>query len=353
VMYWEWTKTSGGAATLANVGTSALSVSGLAAGTYTFRLKITDNKGAVATDDVVVTVNAAAAGNVAPVANAGADQTVTLPTSAITLYGNGSDADGTVMYWEWTKVSGGAATLANVGTSALSLSGLAAGTYTFRLKVTDNKGAVGTDDVIVTVNAAVASQSQANVAPVANAGVDQTITLPVATTTLWGGGTDADGTVMYWEWTKVSGGNAVLADVGKPTCQVSGLVAGTYVFRLRITDNLGATGIDEITVTVKAAGTTARAATEYTSLAEPTADEPASIDYNSGKQEEAFTFLDKKFPGSQLYTIMIYDPNGKRLYAGAWSADLYDRVFPLSGFYVYHILRGGVEVDGGKVYITR
>lgn len=356
VMYWEWTKISGGAATLANVGASTLSVSNLAAGTYTFRLKITDNSGAVASDDVTVTVNAGAAaqppaGNTAPVANAGVDQTITLPTTSTILYGGGTDADGTVMYWEWTKVSGGAATLTNAGAATLNLSGLAAGTYTFRLKITDNSGTMATDDVTVTV------KSNVNLAPVANGGADATITAPTSAVTLWGNATDADGTVMYWEWTKVSGGAAVLTDAGKPTLQLSGLVAGTYVFRLRVTDNLGATGSDEVTVTVKAAGaaTSARAATqEYTSLAEPAdSSVDANTDYNSGVSEEDFNFLDKQFPSGHQYAIVIYDPNGKRLYSGAWSAELYDSIFPQSGFYVYHILQDGAKIDGGKVYITR
>jgi hypothetical protein len=76
-------------------------------------------------------------------------------------------------------------------------------------------------------------------------------------------------------------------------------------------------------------------------------------DYNSGVSEEAFTFMDKRFPGGHDYTIVIYDPNGKRLHAGAWSAGLYDSIFPRSGFYVYHILQGGVKIDAGKVYISR
>ena len=47
------------------------------------------------------------------------------------------------------------------------------GIYLFELKGTDNSGATGRDTMKVTVNAA------ANIPPVANAGTDKIITLPI------------------------------------------------------------------------------------------------------------------------------------------------------------------------------
>ncbi|OUJ69900.1 FG-GAP-like repeat-containing protein [Hymenobacter crusticola] len=95
----------------------------------------------------------------------------------------------------------------------------------------------------------------ANQAPVANAGASKTITLPTNTTTLAGSGTDADGTIASYQWTQVSGPNTATfsnATVAQPT--VSNLVAGTYVFSLVVTDNLGlASAAAQTTVTVNAA----------------------------------------------------------------------------------------------------
>ena len=39
-------------------------------------------------------------------ANAGPDQTVTLPTTTLVLNGSGNDTDGTITTYAWTKVSG-------------------------------------------------------------------------------------------------------------------------------------------------------------------------------------------------------------------------------------------------------
>jgi hypothetical protein len=97
----------------------------------------------------------AAVSNVPPVANAGIDQSITLPANSVSLNGSqSSDADGTITYL-WSKFSGPAAGTITNGSSAIATaSGLTEGTYVFRLTVTDNNSATATDDVTITVNAA-------------------------------------------------------------------------------------------------------------------------------------------------------------------------------------------------------
>jgi hypothetical protein len=131
-------------------------------------------------------VNAAV--NLPPTANAGSDITLTLPANSTTLSGSGTDADGTIASYAWTRISGPTTfTLVTAGAATTTLTNLIAGIYVFRLTVTDNGGATGTDNVTVTVNA------PPNIAPTANAGSDVTLT-SVNSTTLLGSGTDADGT---------------------------------------------------------------------------------------------------------------------------------------------------------------
>src|SRR4029079_8413014 len=137
---------------------------------------------------VKVIVNAAPV-NRPPVANAGANISITLPTSTASLNGSASsDPDGSLSGYAWTQISGpGTATIAAPGTATTAISGLVKGTYSFQLKVTDNSGATGLDSVQVTVNA------EANHPPVANPGNSRSITLPVNSTTLDGSlSTDAD-----------------------------------------------------------------------------------------------------------------------------------------------------------------
>lgn len=238
-----WEKISGPAVTIANANTATVSLSALVAGTYVFRLTVTDNQGATAFDEMTVNVIAA---NQSPVANAGADIILTLPTSSTNIIGSGSDPDGSISSYAWTQISGpSTATLANANTPTVSVSALIEGTYRFRLTVTDNQGSTGTDDVFVTVNAA-----PVNVPPVANAGPDLSITLPTNSVVINGSGTDADGTIATYSWIKQSGPTATLSNQNTANLTASGLIEGSYVFRLTVTDNQGATGTDQMTVTV-------------------------------------------------------------------------------------------------------
>ncbi len=90
--------------------------------------------------------------NTAPTVSAGTDQTVTLPTSSVSLTGSATDANGDAMTYSWAKISGGSATISSANAVSTSISGLAQGSYTFRLTATDSKGAASSDDVQITVN---------------------------------------------------------------------------------------------------------------------------------------------------------------------------------------------------------
>ena len=115
-----------------------------------------------------------------------ANQTITLPTSTVTLSGSGTDPDGSITAYSWTKVSGPAqGTITSAGSASTPVTGLAQGVYQFQLKVTDNKGATGVATVQVTVNA---SGGGGNISPIANSGPDQTISS--STVNLSGSGTD-------------------------------------------------------------------------------------------------------------------------------------------------------------------
>lgn len=250
---YSWAQISGPSnATLANASGATVTASNLVSGTYMFRVRVTDNGGDTDTDYVKVAVQSSTTSpapttNVAPVANAGANKAITLPTSSVYLYGNGTDSDGTIASYKWTKVSGPAAALSGATTKTLKAYALLSGTYVFRLTVTDNDGATKSDDVSVVVKTATTTT---NVAPIANAGPNKFITLPTRSVYLYGSGSDSDGTVASYQWTKVSGPAASLAYAGTRTLKAYSLVQGTYTFRLTVTDNKGAKKSDDVTVTV-------------------------------------------------------------------------------------------------------
>jgi hypothetical protein len=89
--------------------------------------------------------------NLAPVANAGSDKVTS--RSFVTLDGTASsDPDGTITAYKWQYISGPSKYyIATPNASRTRISNLVPGTYTFRLTVTDNKGATAFDDVRITV----------------------------------------------------------------------------------------------------------------------------------------------------------------------------------------------------------
>jgi parallel beta-helix repeat protein len=102
-------------------------------------------------DRLIVTPEAAPLPNKLPLVNIGLDQTIKLPVSEITLTGNVSDSDGRVVSYKWEKMLGGAGTFSTPTAISTKVTGLVAGTYIFKLTITDDRGGIAADDKIVTV----------------------------------------------------------------------------------------------------------------------------------------------------------------------------------------------------------
>ena len=155
LLTYNWVQVSGPSTAVINqpnaVNTSA---NNLVAGTYVFEVTVTNEAALSSKDQVQVTVLPAR--NTPPVAAAGADQQIMLPQSTTTLNGTASsDADGRIVAYEWTQKSGAAVTADNLNAATVNISALTQGNYVFTLKVTDDSGAVHTDEIIITVTNAV------------------------------------------------------------------------------------------------------------------------------------------------------------------------------------------------------
>jgi hypothetical protein len=249
---YAWTQTGGPGVTMngANAATMTFTAPAVPVGTVTlnFRLTVTDDDGASASDDVVVTVNTT---NQAPVANAGPDQSVD-EQSPVTLTGSGTDADGSIASYSWAQTAGpmvtlSGATTATPGFMAPSLS--VSATLVFELTVTDDRGASAADTVSVVVNPV----AGLNDLPVANAGADMNAASG-ATVTLDGTQSmDPDGTIVSYSWVQTSGvavtlmnANAAQATFPAPVVTQNEVMT----FDLTVTDNEGASATDSVTVTV-------------------------------------------------------------------------------------------------------
>ena len=206
--------------------------------------------------------------NTSPVANAGSDKTLTYPANSVTLDGKGSDTDGSITSFEWTKVSGGHAKLGDVSSDKLKISDLSEGTYVFKLTVKDNDGATDSDDVTVTVKE---TESQ-NTPPTVSAGADRSLTLPYNSASLRATASDQDGSIISYQWTQISGEAARISGTTSKTADVSALKVGSYVFRLTVTDNEGASSYDDVRIKV-----TARASANGGSNKNSSADESNDI----------------------------------------------------------------------------
>jgi hypothetical protein len=141
----EWSKESGpGTVTFGNPQQAMTTATFSAAGSYVLRLTANDSQFAVS-DEVTITVNSALA------VNAGQDQTVTLPNTAL-LSGTVSGGAGTVSP-EWSKVSGpGPVIFSQASALSASASFSVAGFYVLRLTATDSQTTTS-DELAVTVNA--------------------------------------------------------------------------------------------------------------------------------------------------------------------------------------------------------
>ena len=89
--------------------------------------------------------------NIPPQANAGADFAVS-SKDFVQLDGTSSkEPDGIISRYQWTQIGGTQVVIANSNAAITGLSGYGKGEYIFRLTVTDEKGAVSTDEVKVAI----------------------------------------------------------------------------------------------------------------------------------------------------------------------------------------------------------
>ncbi|XP_048882825.1 dyslexia-associated protein KIAA0319 isoform X2 [Brienomyrus brachyistius] len=226
--------------------TPLLRLSDLEAGNYTFSLTVTDSDGL--SDSTMATVRVSAPPDLAPVADAGPNLTVTLPLDRVTLCGNRSSDDHGIVSYLWTLSSGSwpeKPTMQGAQTALLQLSDLREGQYPFLLTVTDSAGQQASDSVTLSV------QAERNAPPVAVVGPDQSLIFPISSIRLDGSSSTDDRGITAFHWEALSGPSGLtIEDSGKAVTMVTGFQAGHYTFRLTVEDQQGATDSAYLNVTV-------------------------------------------------------------------------------------------------------
>ncbi|MEA2436077.1 MAG: large repetitive protein, partial [Thermoleophilaceae bacterium] len=202
------------------------------AGNYTVGLKATDDNGASATFTQQISI-----ANRPPTAAFAAAPNPVPTGTAVTFTSSSSDPDGTIAAQSWDLNGDGTYGDATGGTASRSFA--KAGTYTVRLKVTDDNGDSATVEHTVTAT---------NRAPTAAFEISPNPTSPGQTITFTSTSTDVDGTIASQAWDLNDDGK--FDDGTATTASRSFAKPGPYTVWLKVTDDNGGTATLSRTVTI-------------------------------------------------------------------------------------------------------
>jgi gliding motility-associated-like protein len=212
---WTVTATPGGA-TL-NGSTTSATFTGLAPGNYTFI--VTNGAGCTSTASSSVTINPVPGAPTAPVVGTITQTTCAVATGSVQLNGLPSGS--------WTLTMSPGAVVTNGSGTSTTISGLAAGTYTFT--VTNDLGCTSPSSVNVVINA----QPTTPTAPVLG-----TVTQPTCTEAT---GSVAISGLPAGTWTITASPGGATQNGSGTTATFSGLSAGTYTFTVTNADGCTST----------------------------------------------------------------------------------------------------------------
>jgi len=218
---------------------------------FIVKLTVTDDKGATSTVEKVINIkDLDTEENLAPIANAGPDQSVSI-NSVVTLDGSLSyDPNEDEISYSWTQIEGSLVSLEDSATKNPRFTARIAGEYKFSLVVIDDKGASSLpDEVVITVLED--DQIEENLVPIANAGPDQSVSINSVVTLDGSLSYDPNEDEISYSWTQIEGSLVSLEDSATKNPRFTARIAGEYKFSLVVIDDKGASSLpDEVVITV-------------------------------------------------------------------------------------------------------
>lgn len=246
-----WTQISGPTVSLSNANslspTFIAPPRGVLAQTLVFELAADDGVDA-STDRVTVTIP----GNQAPTADISGPGNAA-GSATITLDGSGSsDPEQDPLFYNWTQLSGPAASIANPSNTAtdvvLPAATNTAQTLVFQLLVADTFDSFDIEQFVVTI--------AANNAPVADAGTDQNVGGGSGVALDGSGSTDPDGDALTYSWVQTGGPSVTLDDPSSATPNFTAPTSTASVqaltFELTVTDPSGGSATDSVEIQIAA-----------------------------------------------------------------------------------------------------
>ena len=177
-----------------------------------------------------------------PIVDAGFDKEVEDDITSVDFVAQASDSDGYIATYLWSQKFGPTATLSGIDTPSLTVSDLTIGTYVFKIEVTDDQGGTASDTVTLTVKSSID-----NAPPIVDAGNNQSVELGTTDRIFLNAiASDSDGAIVSYQWEKVSGPFALLWNPDRSKLTVKDFVEGSYIFRITVTDDDGATASDTV-----------------------------------------------------------------------------------------------------------
>ncbi len=233
---YEWEQIHGPSITLQGMDRASLVMSDLIVGTYNFSVKVTTIDGQTAMDYIRVDVVAPSS---MPLSVMAEDMSIDIEEGSVTVV---STANQPVENYEWVKLSGPSATIIEDDSKDLVLNDLRVGQYEFRVAVEDGSGRRATDKVLIEV-------TTDELAPLVYAGADATITTDESS---WDLAAAANGSVISFNWQKLSGPVVTMENKNQRIVTLSGFVPGTYVFGVTVANQSHLTAFDIVEMTVLA-----------------------------------------------------------------------------------------------------